>query len=418
MRFRIWRIWLGSKPWSLRWFAYLILIRPIIDNFYFLKDISPLLSPLYWAGLLTPIFCIPAIIRSSYHPNRIHRLFNIWSVLIVLNTLFIILLPIDLISMLQWVLKLTMPIYLFFFLRIFIRDKKDLTGLLTTFMYATGIAALLLLYELLVQPIKIVYSRGLERIQGGYADVMNYAIYLTFGFLILSYFYFTSKLKRSSLKISLLFLMVAGALCMAGLVGISHIASYIVFAVILLLFLTSSARRFGYVTFIVGSLIMVIMYLYGEKFYEKNIDPLAAKEVEVVKGTRNESQMFHGRMARWEYGWETFKNSEVTAWLFGYPTSLKDPLFNISIGIHNDYLRIFYFTGIIGICTYILFLFSIWRRRKFLQMPEKYLLYGSFIILLLYSVTTTPTFYANFLYILLAIFAYYSLPPVKLLNNE
>jgi hypothetical protein len=417
MKFRIWRTWVNSKPWSLRWFVFLVLLRPMIDNFYFLKDISPLLSPLYWVGLLTPVLCVPAILNYSYSNNRIHRLFNIWSALIIFNTIFILLQRSDLISIIQWILKLSMPVYLFFFLRIFIKQKTDFTGLLTTFLYSSAVAAVMLLYELLVKPISIVYSRGLERLQGGYADVMNYAIYITFGFLVLTYFYFSYKYKKSNLKIGLFFLMLMGVLCFAGLIGISHTASYAVFAALLLLFIAGSTRRLGYVSFVVVTVILVATYFYGNQFYDQKIDPLAAKEVEIFRGTRDESQLFHGRMERWQYGWKNFKGSPVTAWLFGYPTSLKNPFFNISIGIHNDYLRIFYLTGIAGICSYFLFIFSIWRRNKFFQMPERYLLYGSLAILLLYSVSTTPTFYANFLYILFTIFAYFSLPPVKLINE-
>ena len=106
-----------------------------------------------------------------------------------------------------------------------------------------------------------------------------------------------------------------------------------------------------------------MLYFYGDKFYQERLDPLLEKEVEVIQGKRNESQLFHGRMARWQYAWKNFKDAPVTAWLFGYPTSLEDPFFNISIGIHNDYLRIFYFTGIIGILLYSFF-FSIYGAGK------------------------------------------------------
>jgi O-Antigen ligase len=418
MRFKIWRIWLKSKPWSLRWFVFLVLLRPVIDNFYFLKEISPFLSPLYWAGLLTPLLCIPAIIKNTYRNNIIHKLFNVWSALILVNTLLIILQPVDAFTLIQYVLKLSMPVYLFFFLRIFIKNKTDFTGLVTTFLYAAGIAGLILLYELLVNPIRLEYSRGIERIQGGYADIMNYAIYITFGFLLLSYFYITYSSFKTHIKIRLWFFLLISVLCVYGLIGISHAASYIVFAAILFLFLVSSARHFGHITFILAAVIISVTFLYGDRFYTQKIDPLASKEVEVIEGTRNESQLFHGRMERWQYGWKNFKDSPVTAWLFGYPTSLENPLFNVSGGIHNEYLRIFFFTGIVGFSCFVLFLISILRRSRFLKMPEKYLLYGSLVILLLYSVTTTPTLYANFLYILFTIFAYFSLPPLKLLTNE
>ena len=104
-------------------------------------------------------------------------------------------------------LKLSLPVYLFAFLRVFIRNKKDFNGLLTTFLYSASIAALMLLYELLFNPIQIEYSRGIESIPGGYADVMNYAIYLSFGFLILYTFIFHISLLTMVLRSGFLSLL-------------------------------------------------------------------------------------------------------------------------------------------------------------------------------------------------------------------
>jgi hypothetical protein len=417
MNFNNWRLWVRSKPWSLKWFVFLVLIRPIIDNFFYLKDISPILSPLFWAGALTPVLSLGPILRRTYYHNTLHRLFNVWSALIILNIVFLIFQPIEFVSQIQWILKLSLPVYLFAFLRVFIRNKSDFIGLITTFLYSCGIAALMLLYELVFHPIRIEYSRGIERMQGGYADVMNYAIYLSFGFLLLSFFYISFKLTHKGLKISLPLFIILGIFCIVGYIAISHTVSYFVFASLLVLFVTSLARKYTFITFVVIIFFGLGLSFYGDKLYQERINPLVEKELEVIQGKRNESQLFHGRMSRWQYGWKNFKNAPVTAWLFGYPTSLEDPFFNISIGIHNDYLRIFYFTGIFGLLVYLLFLFNLWRRKKFISLNEKFILHGSLVILLLYCVSTTPTFYPNFLYILFSIFVYFSLPPSVLMHH-
>lgn len=410
MKFKNWRIWVRSKPWMLKWFIILILIRPVIDNFYFLKDVSPFLSPLNWVGVLTPILCIPAIIQYNYHNNRLNQLFNIWSVLILLNTFFLLFQEVEFLNLSQWMLKLSIPVYLFAFLRIFIRNKIDLTGILTTFLYSCVIASFILLYELLFKPITVEYSRGIERLQGGYADVMNYAIYLSFGFLIISYFYYSYKLTRSGLKISLPLLLAVGFFCIAGFTSISHAVSYAVFSALLLLFIYYVARKYSLISLVIIGIVWIMFSTYGDKFYQERINPLMEKEIEVIRGEREQSQLFHGRMYRWQYAWDHFKDSPVISWVIGYPSSFEDPFFNISIGIHNDFLRIFYFTGLAGLLIYFLFIYRLWRKRKFLFLDEKFLLNGSLLILLLYSVTTTPTYYPNFLYILLPVFVYYSLP--------
>jgi 4-amino-4-deoxy-L-arabinose transferase-like glycosyltransferase len=148
----------------------------------------------------------------------------------------------------------------------------------------------------------------------------------------------------------------------------------------------------------------------GKELYEEKIDPLVEREVEVVEGKRDNSQFFHGRMSRWQYAWDEFNDSNTLAWLFGYSFSLKDPRFHVSIGIHNDYLRIFYLSGIIGSILYTSFLYLLWQKRKFASKNERYLLTGSLLIILLYSFSTTPTMYANLLYIALTIFAYFARP--------
>jgi hypothetical protein len=418
MRFRQWYSWVLSKPWSLRWFILLIIIRPFVDNLYSLKYISPFLSPLFWIGAITPLLCIYPIIKRSYYKTRINRFFNVWAVIILLNSLFLVLLPQEILYQLQWILRITMPIYLFAFLRVFIRSKPDLTGLLTTFIYASAVASIMLLYELIFQPIKIVYSRGIERIQGGYADVMSYAVYLSFGLLIIMYFFIVNRYRAGGLKIGLTGLIAVMAFVISGFVGISHVASYMVFIALVLLFVLYAVRRFSLASVTLILFLWIGISFLGQSFFQSKIDPLFKNEIEIVQGSRSETQLFHGRMTRWQTGWDNFKGSPVYSWIVGFPTSMKDPLFNISISIHNDYLRIFFLTGIFGIIFYFLFIINLWRQIRFLHLPEKLLLSGAIIILLIYSVSTTPTLYANFLYILFSIMVYFSLPAHRLILNE
>src|SRR5690606_40353001 len=62
MSFGAWRRWVAELPWALRWFVVLVLVRPLLDTLYFLKEISPFLSPLYIVGVLTPV----AVVASYY----------------------------------------------------------------------------------------------------------------------------------------------------------------------------------------------------------------------------------------------------------------------------------------------------------------------------------------------------------------
>jgi hypothetical protein len=410
MNFRTWWRWTNSIPWSERWFIYLILIRPVVDSFYYLKEISPFLSPLYWIGILTPIFCAPALLRKLKTTNtRENKIFNTWSVLVVAGSLLLFLQPFGFIENLQFFLRLTMPVYLFLFIRSFVVNRTNLIGVLTTFYYAVLISCIFMVNDAIISPKINLISSGRERIETTYADLFNYSIYISYGFLIISFFFLNKKNLGIRIKIwhitplILFFIFI--------LFEIGHFASYVVIAGLFILFLLQLIKKTSGETIVIGLFILVAVMLKGKDLYEEKIDPLVEREVEVLEGKRENSQMFHGRMARWDNAWASFKESNsVLAWLLGYSWSLKDSRFNVSIGIHNDYLRIFYLSGIIGSILYSMFLLFIWRKRKLASKYDRYLLTGSFLIILLYSVSSTPTLYPNILYVALTIFAFFSRP--------
>ena len=92
MEYKDWKNWIGSLPWYLKWFVILVLIRPIVDNFYYLKNISPVLSPLYFVGIATPILCTIALINYRKKDFSIFDLlYGIWGILMLVSLFFMFL---------------------------------------------------------------------------------------------------------------------------------------------------------------------------------------------------------------------------------------------------------------------------------------------------------------------------------------
>ena len=56
--YQLWKNWYRQLHWTRKWFPIFVLIRPLVDNFFWLKEISPLLSPLTIVGVLTPLLCL------------------------------------------------------------------------------------------------------------------------------------------------------------------------------------------------------------------------------------------------------------------------------------------------------------------------------------------------------------------------
>lgn len=415
MTFRNWLIWLRTLPWSLRWFVYLILLRPVIDNFYWMKEISPFLSPLVIAGILTPVLCLSATFRyRSGDFSRQDISFRLFSVLVVLaGVIFFIKHPG--LPAAEFALKLTLPVYLYFFLIRFIESLDDLHGLLYATLIATYISAIFLVYEIVFQPIQEVeYSRGVERLRGGYADVMNYGIYMSLGLISASYF-FLRDMKIRFFGINNLYLMLAFALVV--IIKINHVASYIVFAALILLFTLYSLRRKPGWGFLLVVIIMITGSYFGQKIYKESITPMIEKDLMVLEGERETDALLHGRMGRWDVLWTRFKNAGMLSKVFGTSAEVGSA-YMMSSGAHNDFLRIIFTSGWSGFFMYLFFLAGIYLKSRWFEQPESYLITATLTATVLYSVTTTPTYYANYLYIFLAILVFFTLPPEVAYQNH
>ncbi len=413
--FKEWRIWIGELPWLLKWFPIFVLLRPLVDNLYFLKDVSPLISPPYIVGVLTPILAVAAML--TYRPPKfiaLDKAYLYWSAILVLGALFLLFFdPLSLLSI-EFVLKLTMPVYLFFFLRRFITDLRDLHGVLTSFLYSGIFVAGLLLFELVVNPIGVEASRGLQRIQASFGDVVSYGMYITFSLIVASYFFFSRQHLVSFSKRALL-LGVVGVLALLALVNIHHTATYTVFLLLVLLFLVFNLQaRNRSAAFGLILIIGLISFWWGSDLVAEKLTPLVETDIEVYTGSQDSDRLLHGRVGRWRIMLDQFSGESVMVQFFGYPLKFTSVYQFIGIGSHNDFVRVLFATGIVGLAIYIYFLISVWLRIRVLPIAQRYLLMTTFAALLFYSISVTPTFYAPFMYFALSIFAFAALPDHKL----
>jgi O-antigen ligase len=410
MSFTEWKYWVKELPWHLKWFVVLVLIRPVVDNFYYLKNISPLLSPLYFVGIATPILCVSSLIFYRKRDRSVlDILFFAWTVLMLVSLLFMFLYDPLSKTFLEYFLKLTMPVYLFFFLRLLIRSRRDLDGILQTFLYSTLFVIVIFLYEVLVNPVKVLKTRELERIQGTYGDVMNYAIYMALGFLIACYFYLRNKNILSNFQRNRN-LGIAIVLSLMCLVKISHTASYGVFLAVLSLFVlfnlkTNKAAGFALIMVIFG-----LGYFFGAEAIESKITPLVKTDIAVYEGKKDNARLFHGRVGRWTMMLKEYSEMPVQAQFFGMPLIIGETYPYVGTGAHNDFIRILFYTGFFGLVVYLLIISNAFMRVKHLQMEQYFLALGALAVLILYSISTCPTLYAPLLYIIYAVLAYISLP--------
>jgi hypothetical protein len=405
--FREWKDWLSELPWLLRWFPVLVLLRPVIDNLYFLKEVSPLLSPPYLAGVITPVFCIAALIRFRFPPfNSLDRIFAWLGAMLLFSTFMLLLFdPLSLVTI-EFVLKLSMPVYLYFFLRLLLRDLRDLHGVLQSVLYSAIIVASILLFEVLINPVRLEESRGLMRIQGGFGDVVSYGMYIVFSAIIASYFYFSRQHIFPRRKLHSIVAVVA-LLSVLGLINIHHTASYTIFLIILGLFLVYNFRTQNSQLALSVIIICGLAFtLWGSTIIEEKLTPLVATDLAVYSGEKETDQLFHGRMGRWRLMLEKFSTEPVHVQMFGMPLRFAPVYPFIGVGSHNDFFRIMFSVGIAGLFVYLLLLAKVFLLGRKLGIAQRFLLYSTLLAILFFSISVTPTFYPPFLYFMLTVMVY------------
>ena len=89
----------------------------------------------------------------------------------------------------------------------------------------------------------------------------------------------------------------------------------------------------------------------------------------------------------------------------------------VSGGMHSDYVRVIFLSGILGFIFYMLFLLNLLMRARKIAIPERFLVFGGVGTVMLYSVSTNPLLYFPLLYCVFPIMAYASLPKLLLLRK-
>lgn len=409
--FSIYKDWFTGKPLLIRWFLWLILLRPFIDAFYFLKDISPYLSPLYIVGVLTPPLALYAIIRIP-RPNysRLDTWFGLYTLLIGVSCLALFLSDSFSLNAFDMIFKVMLPSSLYFFFRTLIRSKLDLDGILQTFLYSSLSVVLIFAYELVFNPINIQISRGFERFQGTFADTMNYSIYMTGGLIIAGYQMFQNP-SPFSLKARGLFLTLVIALSITMLFNIHHTASYMVVAVITLLLLLHYLKTNAVVGIITTISAAGIIYFTGADAFRQNVLPLIETDIMVYQGEKDDEALLHGRVGRWQNFYRYFDDQSPAIQILGLPLNMESPYMYIGKGSHNDFVRHHMFIGYAGLCIYLFILANVIVRILKYRTQMHYLGLATLSSVMLFSITTTPLLYPTLMYLVMPIFAMLALPP-------
>jgi len=161
--------------------------------------------------------------------------------------------------------------------------------------------------------------------------------------------------------------------------------------------------------------VLVTSY-WGNQIISENIEPLLETDLAVYSGEQDSDKLLHGRVGRWRMMLQLFSAESVAVQFLGFPLTFDYVYHFVGIGSHNDFIRILFATGILGLVLYLNFISKIFSRASGLGVAQRYLVYTVLFALILYSVSVTPTFYAPFMYFALTVFAYLALDEKEMIR--
>lgn len=392
--FKKWRVWFSNQPFSFKWFLWLVLFRPVIDVFWFVKETSAF-SPLQVAGLLTLLLTFVYSFRlPSFKKRQFPIVFLVFASILVVNLLLIAIEQGSMGSFIRF-LRFLAPLFLFVYLVKVVRTKSRFEGLMVTFLISSVFPLAMLYYEAIFDPItQVAISEkrgGGFRLTGLYADLFNYMSYVIGDLLILSYFFIKSLKNGSKSNVKTWHIGAVLLLALVGINGLKHQASWIVMFFIIASVVLSSYKNQRVKRYIL--LVGFPLLLLAPVVVFPKLEALFAKELKAYTGEADSKRIMNGRLVRWEYYFEEWEEASLTSQLFGVSfsdISTRNKGAMSSGGMHSDYVRFLFTTGIVGLVAFLLFYFRIYLGRVNYQTPEKFFITTSLGIMCLYSVSSNP----------------------------
>lgn len=389
---KVYKKWFSTRSPNFKWMLLVILVLPMFAATWEMKKSSGF-SPLQLLGLLVFIFGFMSIIRKKSNAPNLIFTFYLFLALLIINVLFVFVYE-GSFSQFGVSLRTLLPFILFFYFRKYLNTLIDVEGFLITFLIASLFPIATLYYEILFDPIREVYNTdsrgGGLRLSGFYADLFGYMSHLICGFICYCYFYikYIDKKKKHFVFSNIGFLLVL-LICLIGIFNLRHQASWAVSLTLLLIFVYFIRKKVSFFQLII---FLIIITSVGVYFYLEIFSVLFAKDINVYEGNAEDTAALNGRVYIWKKYYAYWENFSVLPQWFGAGLAQHEKSrVMISGGMHNDYVRYFFSTGIVGIICYLSFLIYLLKNALKTKVVEhKFLLLACVLVIIMYSISTLP----------------------------
>lgn len=379
-----------GAAWPVVVWLLLLVLRPLVDATWFLKNTDVGVSPLQVLGAGLPAFFVLALWtkRGAFVAVwKSHWHVLLWGALLLVAAVAALAIQPDGASA-GTALKFVLPPLALLFGYFFVHDDATRERAALALTIAGVVPLLFVLYELLVRPMGLSVRGGVPRFTGPYAQTAVYGVHFSLMLLGAGYL----ALKRQGW---IWFLVLLAAVGVMGITAafVVHVSTWAVLAALTGLTLLFLLRRKSWLraALLAGTVIVTTaagFLLRPEHTYRW----VLLRDVEIAKGEFPAEQFANSRGLIWSNIVRDYARLPLHAQLFGSSHSGRNYFHATGFGAHNDFLRILMTTGIAGLALYLLWLAR--AVRSVLRQKELCMYIGAacLVVLLGYSVALTPTY--------------------------
>lgn len=382
---RVFYSWLRDLSFYQQWFVLLVLLRPFIDMLYFMKQNSPFLSPLYWVGIVTPIAAIYSVQVLSNKRNvsvRVPLSIKSFTGLLIIALFVGVYTAVDLLSYIGLAFKIITPFVLVFYIVRVMQTPKFKENIIFALSLASLVAAILMIIEYFVSPFsRSMGNTSIEYVKGFFADPFSYGMYLNILLITGLRSNHTSSYQRIVLVV-----LLGGSIVLFTIGHLASMGLLIILAAYKYLYRIGKGGAIPYLVIIAATLYFVRAEIAEDTMPGQQI----SNELEVLSGIRPMEQGAHGRMSRWMLYLDSWSKENTLVQVIGMPYTFTSGIEQwISGDVHNDFLRMMFTVGVLGLFIYLFVLF----RLVFIRVGDTTFAieYQSMIIIIVvYSFTALP----------------------------
>ena len=404
--YKRYKLWFKTRPDSLKCILVVVLVFPLFAGLWDMKQLG--VSPLQVLGMA--VFCLASItaLTRRARGNPLNFFFYFFFSLLLLNVMLVLAYE-GTFHQFGHTVRTILPFVLILFFRKVITSRYDLEGFLLTFLLASIFPVITLYYEILFSPIREVYNTasrgGGLRLSGFYSDLFGYMSHLICGFICYGYFYIKQPKNYKSIIFGPLGFTLVTAIFFIGVFNLRHQSSWAVSIILVFMFLYFVRKRINFTqqAFLLACFLGVVIYFYMNIF-----EVLYAKDIRVFSGDARESAALNGRVWIWQRYFAYWEGFSLFSVLFGSGFEFH-PVVKIMIsgGMHNDFIRLLFTTGVVGILAYIFYLMSICFSSIFIASPElRYVTLSTLVVVMMYGISALPLLSSGaMLYFIAAMFS-------------